>query len=251
MTLTFESLRSVLRHPFRFYASVDSSNDIAKRWLLEGAPALSAVFADEQLRGRGRAQRTWLTPPNAGLAVSLILRPPPEFLPRITMIGALSVYDLANSVGCHNVGIKWPNDIMIGTKKLSGVLIESIWQGNELAGVVLGIGVNVRVDFTGAPLAGRAVNLEHVTGRRLDRTQLAQTLCDRVEHWYRRISSDEVFSLWRARLNMLNRIVSTQDIDGTAVDVTTDGGLLVRDAAGTIQELTTADIRIIACDGES
>ena len=169
MTLSDDRLRKRLRHPFKYFDSVDSSNDIAKAWLLDGAPEMAAVIADEQVRGRGRRGRIWHTPANQALALSVILRPQAEALAGVNMLGALSVYDLASATGCEGVGIKWPNDVQVEGKKVSGVLSEAVWRGKRLQGVVLGIGVNVRNDFKGTALEGTAISLEAASGMRLDR----------------------------------------------------------------------------------
>ncbi len=249
MSLSSESLKRALRHPFQYYDRVESSSDIAKTWLLQGAPELACVIADEQLRGRGRGSKKWHNPPQSALALSVLLRPPPEYASRITLLGAVSVYDLAAQIGCPSLGIKWPNDVQAHGKKLSGVLTESIWQGDRLVGLVLGIGVNVRVDFRGSPLQGLAISLEDAVGRRLDRTELLRLLLEHIERWYRQIGSAHLHSYWRARLNMLNKRVSTAELAGIAVDVSADGALLLRDDAGRMHEVQAPDIRIHAADG--
>ncbi len=251
MTLSQKGLQRALSHPFQYFDRVDSSNDVAKRWLLHGAPELATVIADEQIRGRGRGNRRWHTPPNGGLAVSVILRPPPALLPRINMLGALSVYDLALTIGCRDLGIKWPNDVLLNGRKLSGILSEPIWLGDELAGAVLGIGVNVRNNFAGSALEGLATCLEDATLRRLDRTDLIRQLLGRVERWYADIDSDSVFEAWRARLSMLDACVSAGGKRGIATDVAPDGALLLRDAAGDVHKVDAADIHIDAPSGVS
>ena len=88
------------------------------------------------------------------------------------------------------------------------------------------------------------MNLEDVVGRRLDRSELARALLDRVEFWYRNIGTEELQRQWRAGLNMLNRHVVAGEIHGTAIDVKADGTLLVRDGQGNNLEVRTPDIRI-------
>ena len=242
MTLTVERLSRQLSRPFKYLDSVESTNDVAKTWLLEGAPELACVIADEQRRGRGRKGRVWHTPPGVALAISIILRPPARLLPRVNMIGALSVCDLARQVGCSEVGIKWPNDVQVQGRKVSGILPESIWEDNKLVGVALGVGINVRMNFKGTGLENKAISLEDIVNDSLDRTELTVTLLERVEHWYRLIDTDEIFATWKSRLNMLQKRMKIDGLEGISLDVTPDGELLVQDARAKIHRVSTGEI---------
>ena len=121
VTLSQGLLERRLTRPFKYFDRVESSNDEALAWLAAGAPEGAAVIANEQTRGRGRKGRDWHTPPNVALALSLILKPDSALLPRLNMVAALSVYDLARETGCQVVGIKWPNDVQVNGLKVSGV----------------------------------------------------------------------------------------------------------------------------------
>ena len=242
MTLSESILEQKLTQPFRYFPRVASSNDLAKSWLLDGGPEGAAVIADEQVSGRGRSGRVWRTPPNAALALSIILRPPAARIARINMIGAISVYDLAAQVGCSDIGIKWPNDIQVGGRKISGILVENVWMREALLGVVLGIGVNVRVDFRQTDLRDQAASLEDVAGRPLDRAELIRTLLNRVEYWYRRIDADQVYDTWKSRLNMLGELVAANGIRGRALDVTAEGALLIEDQHGGLRQVVAGDV---------
>jgi BirA family transcriptional regulator, biotin operon repressor / biotin---[acetyl-CoA-carboxylase] ligase len=248
MTLSTEILQNHLNRPFKYFESVDSTNDIAKTWLQEGAPSGAVVIADEQLKGRGRKDRTWHTPPNVAIALSVILRPDQDHLSRINLLGALSVYDLAEYVGCTQVGIKWPNDVQINGKKVSGILPEVVWDGDELAGVVLGIGVNVRVDFSKTDLQDNAINLETSVGKKLDRADLIVYLLKRIDMWYQRIASDALFVTWKNRLNMLGIRVKIEDLEGLAVNVEPDGALLVQDDFEVMQRVLAGDVFVVNDD---
>ena len=245
MTLSSEILQNRLNRSFKFYESIDSTNDIAKTWLQEGAASGAVVIADEQLKGRGRKGRTWHTPPNVALALSVILHPDPQYLSRINLIGALSVYDLATSVGAKGVGIKWPNDVQIKGKKVCGILPEVVWDGNELVGVVLGMGVNVRVDFSETDLQDKAINLETAANKNLNRADLIVYLLKRIDMWYQRIASDALFMSWKSRLNMLGTRVIIEDLEGLAVDVEPDGALLVQDDFDVMQRVLAGDVFVV------
>ena len=241
MSLSHDILRRTLTREFRYYQRVASTNDLAKAWLLEGAEAGAVVIADEQVAGRGRGQRAWHTPAGAALALSVILKPRADELAGTNMIGTLSVCALARQVGCGEAGIKWPNDVQAAGKKLSGILVENVWQGERLLGAVLGIGVNVRVDFSGTELEARATSLEDLTGTRLERAALIDTLLRRVDHWRNR-SRQEIFRAWKEGLNMLGARVSVNGIAGVAADVALDGALLVAADNGETHRLYAGDV---------
>lgn len=242
MTLSNAILQSRLTCPFKYFESVGSTNDTAKMWLDEGAPDMAAVIANEQLRGRGRKGRLWHTPPDTALALSVILRPPPQYLWRISLIGALSVYDLAKRAGCANIGIKWPNDVQVNGRKVGGILPEAAWKNSELPGVVLGIGVNVRVDFSQTDFKDMAISLESAAGKPLHRAQLIDCLLQRVDMWYRLIASDALFAAWKNRLNMLGRRIKAEKVEGLALDVEPDGSLLVQDDSAVIHSVLAGDL---------
>lgn len=244
MTLSTKLLEERLTRPFKYFERVESSNDEAKAWLAAGAPEGAVVIVNEQTRGRGRLGRHWHTPPNVALALSLILKPDSALLPRLNMAAALSVYDLARECGCEVVGIKWPNDVQVNGLKVSGVLPEAMWEAGELRGAVLGIGVNVRADFSGTALRESAISLEDVVKRRLDRVELIATLLRRIDHWYCRIATPTLFSTWKSRLNTLGQTVTVDGVKGVALDVNAEGALLIRDENGHIRQTDAADLSI-------
>lgn len=244
MTLSQSLLEKVLARPVRYFDQVDSTNDTAKAWLEDGAPEGALVIAGEQKRGRGRHGRSWHTPPDAALALSLILKPPEALLPRLNMAAALSVYDLAQKCGCENVRIKWPNDILVDGKKVSGVLAETVWEGGDLVGAIVGIGVNVRIDFEGSALFATAISLEDVVEGKLDRVWLTEYLLRRFDYWYSLIATPAVFRAWRERLDTLKQNVAVGKVEGVAFDVSPAGALLIRDANGRVHQANAGDLVI-------
>lgn len=245
--LTEKTLREQLKFPFKYFASVDSTNDVAQDWLRDGADSLSAVIADEQRKGRGRRGRTWYTPPDVALAVSVILKPSVETASRVSMVGALAVYDLCQHLNIENVGIKWPNDVQINGKKVSGILPEAVWNNDKLLGVILGMGVNVRNQFEGE-LVDIATTLEDASSQTLNRTELIAYLLERVDYWYGLIAKDDLLLAWKARMTTLGQNVvvtgNNQQIVGQAVDTDSDGALLIKIADGSIQPVLAGDVSL-------
>jgi len=129
----------------RYFDSIGSTNNEALAWATGGAKDLSLVIADEQTAGRGRLDRKWFTPKGTALAFSLILRPAAKEKPQLTRIvglAALAIVDSLRSGGLV-AQIKWPNDVLLGGRKVAGILVESVWSGEEVDCVIIGIGVNV------------------------------------------------------------------------------------------------------------
>ncbi len=246
--LTSERLQSVLApRAIHFYRQTGSTNDHAMAWLDDGAPVSgSIVITDEQSRGRGRLGRTWYAPAGTALTFSYILRPSAAMLPYVGMMGALVVCELAESLGVK-AGIKWPNDVQIDGLKLCGVLPEACWRGAELHGAVLGIGINVRVDFDDTEFTDTAISLETAVGA-LDRLLLLQFLLDRLDYWTLRLNSEALFQGWRSRLAMLGRRVSINRIDGlvegVAESVDRNGALLIRSDSGALHRMIAGDIAL-------
>ena len=233
---------AVGERPFRWYAKIGSTNAEALDWLRDGAPTGALVLADEQLQGRGRHGRDWHTPAGAALAVSLILRPAMEELPQMTMLGALAIAELTSAAGARDVTLKWPNDVQAEGRKLAGVLTEAVWQGGQLRGAVLGMGLNVRVDFRGSVLEGQATSLETVCGRRLERAQLLARLLQRLEHWLGQSDRESLYLAWRARLRLPTEPVQINGLCGVPEGVAPDGALMLRDAAGALHQLHSGEL---------
>ncbi|HEX2621511.1 MAG TPA: biotin--[acetyl-CoA-carboxylase] ligase, partial [Phototrophicaceae bacterium] len=222
--------------PYRFYHQVDSTNDLAQQWLREGAPSGAVIIADEQLKGRGRKGRFWHTPPGVALAISVILRPEPAALHQVTMLGALAIADLLDELGAADVGIKWANDVLLNGRKVSGVLSEAIWDGDQLIGAVLGRGINVRIDFTATELAQKAISIEPALGVPVNRADLLAKLLARIDYWSDRLGTRALFHDWRGRLVTPGKHVTITDdhgtVSGIAQGVDDGGALLVRDDDG-------------------
>ena len=249
MTLTKDRLETALApRTVRYFERVGSTNDIALAWLQAGADTGSVVVADEQIRGRGRQGHVWHTPPGVALAVSVILHPPPDSLPRISMLGALAIAEVCEHLGLNAIGIKWPNDVQVNGRKISGVLPEAVWDGEQLTGVVLGMGVNVRTDFSGTGLENLATSIEAELGQPVDRTEILVKLLARVDDWAQRLGTIDLLAAWKTRLTTLGQPIQRKTEKGTvsgfAESVDEIGALLVRQADGTLSRIVAGDIEL-------
>ncbi len=219
---------------FRFFKSIGSTNDEARAWLDEGASDLSLVIADEQTAGRGRSGRKWFTPPGTALAFSLILRPNADeqmHPARITGLGAVALTESLQRRGLA-AKIKWPNDVLINRRKAAGILVESIWNGDQLEAFILGIGVNVLA--ASVPPADQlffpATSLESELNRRVDRIELLKEILSALIQWRSKIGTAEFIKTWEHHLAFRGESVQVRKdneppLTGTLLGLESDGGL--------------------------
>jgi BirA family biotin operon repressor/biotin-[acetyl-CoA-carboxylase] ligase len=205
---------------------VDSTNVRAQRLATSGAPHGTLVTAAGQTAGHGRQGRAWVTPAGRALACSLVLREPPRLLP---MLAALAVADAADRFDAadRRAAIKWPNDVLLDARKVSGILAE----GRPQEGwVVLGIGVNVAVEDDAFPPELRA--LATSLGRApADVERVLALLLTRLDHWLA-APTDQAMAAYRERDALAGREISWNGGHGTALGVADDGRLRVRSTAG-------------------
>jgi BirA family transcriptional regulator, biotin operon repressor / biotin---[acetyl-CoA-carboxylase] ligase len=154
-----------LGHPLSLLATTRSTNDEAKRAAKQGAPHGATWVAEVQTAGRGRYGRVWLSSPGESLLFSVLLRSPlaATRVPQLALVAGLAVRDaVARALPGGDVKIKWPNDVLIGTRKVAGVLVEATTAGDRVDAVVVGIGINVHArTFRDFPddIAGRVTSV--------------------------------------------------------------------------------------------
>jgi BirA family biotin operon repressor/biotin-[acetyl-CoA-carboxylase] ligase len=154
-----------------YHAETGSTNDDALALASAGAPEGTAVIAGRQTAGRGRHGREWFSPPDAGLYVSVVARPPQAAVPRVTLAAGIALARAVGAATALPVELKWPNDLVIGRpwRKLAGVLCETSGVGGRAEAVVIGAGLNIRSTAYPPELAPRATSLEAELGRDVDR----------------------------------------------------------------------------------
>jgi len=220
----------------RYFDSIGSTNDEALAWV--GAPDFSLVIADEQTQGRGRLDRKWFTPKGSGLALSLILRPPAvhaPYLSRTVGLAALSIADACSGLGLAPL-IKWPNDILLNGKKAAGILIETVWSGDEVDSLVIGMGINVYkssvppAEFLQFP----ATSLEDELGHSAPaREEILFDVLSAFQRWRERIATDGLLQAWDAALAFRGEqvhVVGESPVSGELLGLEADGGLRLRAA---------------------
>jgi BirA family biotin operon repressor/biotin-[acetyl-CoA-carboxylase] ligase len=237
----------------RFFDTVGSTNDEALAWAEAGAPDWALVAADRQTGGRGRLGRRWVTNLGAALAFSLIIRLSREELAYAALFSpfaALGVADALEQLGL-SAEVKWPNDVLLGRKKVCGILAEAAWQGADLRGFVIGIGVNVAPDSI--PPSGElmfpATCVEHELGRPLDRLILLASILANLHHARAQIGQPAFFQAWRERLAFRDELVEIippgqPAVQGTLKGVDAEGNLLLTLPSGTEMRFAAGDVRL-------
>lgn len=246
-----ERLQGLPLAEIRFSAETGSTNDDAQNWLEAGAADASLVVTDRQTAGRGRLDRRWITEPGAALAFSLIFHPSPaemEALPLFSPLAGLAVSDgLAACCGLK-AEIKWPNDVLLRRRKVCGVLAETSWQAGHLAGLVLGIGVNVAPSAVppAETLLFPAICVEEAAGHPLDRWELLRAILDAVFAWREKIGSPDFFQTWEKRLAFRGERVHVQlpdgEVEGILIGIDPQGGLVLHTPAGKQEVITAGDV---------
>jgi BirA family transcriptional regulator, biotin operon repressor / biotin---[acetyl-CoA-carboxylase] ligase len=236
---------------FRSVARTSSTQEVVRAAARRGAASGYLCVADEQTAGRGRQGRRWVAPAGSALLASILLRrgSAPEGVP---LAAGLAVATVIGRLGVE-ARLKWPNDVLVGGAKLAGILaeVEPAAPGPETA-VVLGIGVNLRMDAFPDGVVGTSLH-RHLDGARMpSRDQLLAALLPELAAWLRVLETGGIAALlpdWRRRATGLGEraVVQTPGgrVVGTALDVGSDGALLIETAAGMVR-LLAGDVHIEA-----
>ncbi|WP_141433311.1 biotin--[acetyl-CoA-carboxylase] ligase [Bacillus sp. 03113] len=238
-----------------YQETVDSTQKIAQRLAYDGAAEGTIVVAEEQKSGRGRMDRSWYSPKYTGVWMSIILRPniPVLKAPQLTLITAVAVVQAILDLTDLNPKIKWPNDILLNGKKVTGILTELQADSDRIHSVIIGIGINVNHLLSDFPeeLHSIATSLSIEKGVRLERAKLIRLVLTHLEKLYLLYLEEGFYPiklLWESyAISIGQRIRArtlTGTIYGTALGITDDGVLKIEEDNGNIQHIYSADIEI-------
>ncbi len=220
------------------YEIVDSTQHVATELIAQGAPHRSVVVAERQTAGIGRKGDPWHDLPAASLLTTLILRPVrAAAIATYAMIAALAVVAAIRDRAHLSAGVKWPNDILIGDRKVAGILGDATWRGERIEAIRLGIGINVggdraRYQHAGAP---NATSITAEAGHDIDREAVLHSLLDhfaRLEDQLNAGDDAAIIAAWRNAVVTVGApvVVTCRDgrvLHGTATAVTDDGDLVL------------------------
>jgi BirA family biotin operon repressor/biotin-[acetyl-CoA-carboxylase] ligase len=229
-----------LAGPLRAYRSLTSTQTVARAWAATGAPEGAVVLADYQTEGRGQHGRPWSAPGGTALLFSVVLRPglPVARWPEIPLATGCAVAEGLETVAPVSAKLKWPNDVLVGGRKVAGILAEGVAGTPPL--VIVGIGVNVSQRDSDWPpdLAGTAGSLASL-GAPVPRERLLAALLVHLAGWYGVLHEEgfePVRAAWRRR-GLLGLRVPLSDGEGTTVDLGPGGELVVRRDDGRLARL--------------
>ena len=234
-----------------FFSRVDSTNEELKRRARTGAESGLVCTAEQQIAGKGRLGRSWVSPPGTGIFASVLLRPdiPPTEVPGITLAAGLAVCRAVQTTTGCKAKIKWPNDVLIGNKKLCGILTEIAAEADKVDFIIIGIGINTNNAHFPEEIAHKATSLLLETGHRIDRRTLLREVLKQLEIYTDEFFTDATGSVvneYKTECATLGRQVQVlrgkEMLEGTAVDISDTGALIIQQPNG---------VRITASAGDT
>jgi BirA family transcriptional regulator, biotin operon repressor / biotin---[acetyl-CoA-carboxylase] ligase len=251
--LSLVSGTRVIGRDIQVFQETSSTNDVVDRLARDGVGEGVVVLAESQSKGRGRLGRKWLSPSGKGLWFSVLLRPNlrPQEATQVTVLAATALARALRHHGIAQPAIKWPNDILVGERKLAGVLTELAAEIDRVRYVVLGIGVNV--NFTDIPgeLRSSATSVRMETGRAARRAELAASILHELDFDYDRLCRGEfprIAEEWAGQCATLGRRVSirvgNRTVHGRAESLDESGALLVRTDHGHLERIIGGDVTL-------
>ncbi|MFN2515907.1 MAG: biotin--[acetyl-CoA-carboxylase] ligase [Pyrinomonadaceae bacterium] len=237
------------------FDSLPSTNLEATKRAVEGEPEGLCIVASEQTAGRGRLQRHWASPKDAGLYFSVILRPrfDQSGWPVITLMAAVAVHDALLDACALQTDIKWPNDILFSEKKLCGILAETVETSLGRA-VVVGIGINLTVKAFPAELKNTATSVQVATGETVNPESVLRALVRALQRCYEMLKSpngaENIGQEWSLRSSYASgkrvRVSNAdEEVEGMTNGLESDGALRVKTDNGEIRTIRAGDVTTV------
>ena len=244
-----------LGHTIHALGTVESTQIVAARLAVGGAPEGTVVTATHQTGGRGRRGRSWVDAEGESLLMSVILRPPvrPEEGARLSLVAGIAIVDALRAFAGLRARIRWPNDVLVGERKICGILPEAATSGaSTLAHVILGIGLNVNQSAFSDAWRTLATSVRMETGRVCDLGETRESVLQALDDWYARFLSTGLPGLreaWLERAHSVGRRVMAGDGRvGVVVDLADDGALVLRTESGETLRILTGEVIMEAAD---
>ena len=239
-----------------YFRDTDSTNVRAEDSANEGAPEGAIVVAETQSLGRGRRGRSWFSPPGDGIYVSIILRPrlSPNEAPKLTLMASVAAAETLLSLTPTSVNIKWPNDILIGGRKVAGILTEISADMDRIHYVIVGLGVNVNIPAESFPpeIRDSATSIFMETGRGYSRIRILQSYLESFEAHYETFNTEgfePVMNRWRQLTDVMGKRITVDLINrtytGVVLDVDDDGFLILQDNKGALMKIVSGDVTLL------
>jgi BirA family biotin operon repressor/biotin-[acetyl-CoA-carboxylase] ligase len=234
-------------------STMDDARHMLQRWRFHDG---AVMLAEAQTAGRGRAGRTWVSPPDVNLYFTVILRTSGRDPGALSYIAPLAIAEAVEATAAAHgtslhVDLKWPNDAQIGGRKVGGVLIENTTTPENEPVALVGVGINVNLDPSIYPeIAEVATSVREALGFEVHREVLLARFCDALERLFEEASSGSrrAFEAWKQRLVTLGRDVVAsgggREVRGIAVDVNADATLVIETADGVRYTVEAGDVTL-------
>jgi BirA family transcriptional regulator, biotin operon repressor / biotin---[acetyl-CoA-carboxylase] ligase len=243
----------VIGRDIRVFEETTSTNDVIEKLARDGVKEGAVVFAESQTKGRGRLGRKWMSPTHKGLWFSILLRPKlsPQETTQLTVASATALRRAIKNVTGVSADIKWPNDLLIGGKKVVGILTEMSAEVDRVRHVILGIGVDVNQTDFPPELRAIATSLKNEAGEEICRAELAVEILRELDFDYARICGGKFSAVadeWETGCATIGKNVSVQTgarfVRGVAEALDDDGALLVRTEHGHLERIIGGDVTL-------
>lgn len=243
------------REKIQYYDAITSTNDVLKELAAQGAPHGTVLVAGHQTAGRGRRGRSFLSPSGVGIYLSVLLRPncKPSELMHLTCAAACAMCDAVEAAAGFRPGIKWTNDLVYNKKKLSGILTELGFKPDgSVDYAIIGVGVNCcqKPEDFDPQIRDIAGSLSMVTGKEIDRAQVAASMIDAFARMDGRLLSEHarIIEEYKADCITLGKPICAAKGDlvryGTALDIDPDGALIVRFDSGEVEAVNSGEVSV-------
>jgi BirA family transcriptional regulator, biotin operon repressor / biotin---[acetyl-CoA-carboxylase] ligase len=232
-----------------YYTSTTSTMDIARAEADADAIEGTTVLAEEQTAGRGRFGRTWVSPSGKNLYFTVVLRPNVE---QVRLLGILSPLAVALAIE-ESTGltpqIKWPNDVLLAGRKVSGILIETEFSGSDPKYALVGIGINVNFEIEpDSEIADIATSVKQELSAEGNREAILAASLNHIEALYTAPDPRAVIEAWKSRLETLGRDITltfrNEQVSGQAEDVDDAGNLVLRLSDGTLRTFEAGEVSL-------
>lgn len=234
------------------FETLDSTNTEAINQAKQGAEEGLCVVARRQTAGRGRHGRTWISEKDAGLYFSIVLRPKIEnkFLPLLTLMSAVAVYETLKNQFQLKPDIKWANDVHINEKKISGILAEMI-ETKKGTAIVVGIGINLKSSNFLPEIAAIATSIEAETNETVDFDELVSKLTSNLAKYYKILSgvggAEKIRQEWSEKSSYFRNkpvrvVLDEQTIIGVTDGIEKNGALRVKIDSGEVEIIQAGDV---------
>lgn len=258
--LTADVIKSYLKTGFIkdicYYPKTDSTNIRAKALSAEGKPSGTLVIAEEQTAGKGRRGRVWISPPKESIYMSLLLKPDIDVLnaSMLTLIAAMAITKAIKELFPKNKDccIKWPNDVVVGGKKICGILTEMTTEADYIKDVVIGIGINANTKHFDTEISDIATSLYLSYGTNVNRAELVAIVMHHLGRYYEiYLKTQDMSGLldeYNSMLVNINReimiIENNKEWHAKAMGINDRGALIVETSDGTRKEIISGEVSV-------